>query len=122
MRFLLDANLPRSATSVAKQAGDEAAHVSEVGLADAPDHVIATYARTHGLVLVTRDLDFADVGVYPPTAHAGIVVLQLSEHAIAAEICRVFGLLLAQREVVERLAGHLAVVEGARVRVRPPLE
>lgn len=45
MRFLLDANLPRSATSVAKQAGDEAVHVSEVGLGDAPDHVIATYAR-----------------------------------------------------------------------------
>jgi predicted nuclease of predicted toxin-antitoxin system len=122
MRFLLDANLPRSAVSVAARAGDEAVHVRDVGLGDAPDDVIAAYATEHGRVLVTRDLDFADVRRYAPAEHAGIVVLRLSEHAVVAEICGVFELLLAHREVVERLAGHLAVVDEARVRVRPPLD
>lgn len=84
--------------------------------------MIAAYARAHVLVLATRDLDFADVRIYAPAEHAGIVVLRLIQHAVVAEICGVFELLLARREVVERLAGHLAVVDGTRVRVRPSLD
>lgn len=84
MRFLLDANLPRSAVSVAVRAGDEAVHVRDVDLGDAPDDVNAAYARAQGLVLVTRDLDFADVRIYAPAEHAGIVVPRRSEHAVAA--------------------------------------
>ena len=122
MRFLLDANLPRSAAPVADRAGDVAVHGRDVGLGDAPDDVIAADATANGLVLVTRDLDFAHVRLNAPAEHAGIVVLRWSEHAPAAEVCGVFKLLLARREVVERLAGHLAVVDEARVRVRPPLD
>lgn len=108
--------------TVAAYTGDEVVHVCDVGLGDAPDDVIAAYANAAGVVLVTRDLDFADIRVYPPADHAGIVVLRLSEHAVASEIRAVFERFLAQREVVGRLAGHLAVVDGDRVRVRPALD
>jgi hypothetical protein len=84
MRSLLDANLSRSAVSVAARVGDEALHVTEVGLGDASDEVIAAYARAHGLVLVRRDLDFADVRIHDPAVNAGVVVLQRSEDAVLA--------------------------------------
>lgn len=96
--------------------------MSDLGLGAATDAAIAEHAKSHGLVLVTRDLDFADVRAYPPQDFPGLLVLRLPEHAVAAELCDVFGLLLAQREIVERLPGRLAIVEEGRVRVRPPLE
>lgn len=122
MRFLVDANLPRSLADVARTAGDEAIHVRDVGLGDATDETIAAYARAHDLLLVTRDLDFADVRAYPPAGGPGIVVLRLPEDAVASAIVALFGRLLAQRKIVERLSGRLAVVERDRVRVRPSLE
>lgn len=50
---------------------------------DAPDDVIAAYARDNHLVLVTRDFDFADIRNYPPSLYQGIVVLKLQEDATA---------------------------------------
>lgn len=122
MRFLLDANLPRSAAAAAVANGDEALHVRDIGLGDATDEQIAAHAPAHALVLVTRDLDFADVRTYPPAGSPGIVVLRMPEHAIASEIAAVLGRFVARRDIVERLAGRLAVVDREQVRVRPPLE
>lgn len=107
---------------VARRAGDEAVHANDVGLGAATDEAVASHAKAHGLTLVTRDLDFSDVRAYPPADYPGLVVLRLSEHLVAEEICSVFALLLAQRDLVEHLAGRLAILEDGRVRVRPPLE
>lgn len=114
--------MPKSAVAEVSHTGDEALHVQDLGLGDATDAVIATYAQDHGFVLVTRDLDFADVRAYPPATHAGIVVLRLPEHTVAAEIKAIFSRLLLHRDIVERVSGHLAIVEADRVRVRPPLD
>ena len=46
MRFLVDANLPRSLADAARAAGDEATHVRDVGLGDASDDAIAVQTRT----------------------------------------------------------------------------
>jgi hypothetical protein len=40
MRFLLDANMPRSALALLVQHGHEAEHVKDIGLGDAPDSEI----------------------------------------------------------------------------------
>ena len=61
MRFLVDANLPRSAVAALTRDGHTAEHVRDVGLGNAPDHLIAAHARNVGACLITRDLDFADV-------------------------------------------------------------
>jgi predicted nuclease of predicted toxin-antitoxin system len=39
------------------------AHVSDVGLAPASDHVIWTHAREHGFVIVSKDEDFHRLSV-----------------------------------------------------------
>jgi predicted nuclease of predicted toxin-antitoxin system len=71
MRFLIDANLPRSLVSAIGQLGHEVEFARDVGLASAPDEAVAARARDWGAAIVTRDLDFADVRHYPPEQYAG---------------------------------------------------
>jgi predicted nuclease of predicted toxin-antitoxin system len=75
VRFLIDADLPRSATDVVKRHNHEAVDVRDVGLRKASDEEIARYARSERLCLITGDYDFSDVRNYPPSQYAGIAVL-----------------------------------------------
>jgi len=61
MRFLIDANMPRSIIALVASLGHEVEFARDVGLAAAPDHEIAERAQATGAALLTRDLDFADV-------------------------------------------------------------
>ncbi len=58
MRLLLDQGLPRSAVLHLKNAGIEAAHVGDRGLATASDSKILDVGRQEGCVVVTLDADF----------------------------------------------------------------
>jgi predicted nuclease of predicted toxin-antitoxin system len=121
MRFLIDANLPRSIIELIARLGHEPEFARDIGLADAPDRNIAARAQATGAVLLTRDLDFADVRNYPPSEYNGIVVFRLAEDAVAKDIVRIAEVFLRESAFVEALAGRLAIVEPARVRFRPPL-
>ena len=65
MHFLIDASLPRAAAIMLRELGHEATDVRDAGMRDAADDTIARYARRNHLVLITRDLDFADIRNYP---------------------------------------------------------
>jgi predicted nuclease of predicted toxin-antitoxin system len=58
MRFLLDANMPRTAVEGVQRLGHEAVDVREIGLGGAEDKQIAAYAQQQDLALITRDFDF----------------------------------------------------------------
>jgi predicted nuclease of predicted toxin-antitoxin system len=119
MKFLLDANIPRSAGGVLKGLGHEAVDVRDALPPGADDATVATLARAHHLVLVTRDFDFADIRNYPPEAYAGIVVLELPEDAIAERVNEVLKSFVSNEALIGRLKGRLAIVESWRVRFRP---
>jgi len=59
VKFLLDAQLPPALARWLQEAGHEAQTVREIGLRDAADAAIWNYAETDGLVLLTKDEDFA---------------------------------------------------------------
>jgi predicted nuclease of predicted toxin-antitoxin system len=121
MRFLIDANLPRSAIGTLTARGHDVEFARDIGLAAAPDAQIAERARQTEAALLTRDLDFSDVRRYPPEKYGGIVVLRLPDHFIAAEIVVVLERFLAEPRFVESLPGRLAIVDENRVRFRPPV-
>jgi predicted nuclease of predicted toxin-antitoxin system len=79
MRFLLDANMPRSAIGTLSARGHHVEFARDIGLGAAPDTQIAERARQTGNALLTRDLDFADIRQYPPGQYGGIVVLRLPD-------------------------------------------
>lgn len=120
MRFLIDANL-RSIIDLILRLGYEAEVIRDVGLGSAPDSAVAARAQATQAVLLTRDLDFADVRNYPPEQYAGIVVFRFSDDVVAKEIVRSAEIFLREARFVSQLPGRLAIVEPDRVRFRPAL-
>lgn len=122
MRFLIDANLPRSAIGTLLARGHHVEFARDIGLAAAPDAQIAEHARQTGAAILTRDLDFADIRRYPPRQYGGIVVLRVPDHFTAGEIVTVLERFLTEPRFIDKLPGRIAIVDENRVRFRPPLE
>ncbi len=118
MRFLLDADLPRSASDTVRQRGHEAIDVRDIGLRDAKDAQIARHAQKEKLCLLTADQDFADIRNYPPAQYAGIAVLSLPRNATSSYINKLLDSFLQQDSILTQLPGKLAIVEPGRVRIR----
>lgn len=121
MRFLLDANMPRLAIGALAKLGHHVEFAKDIGLSNDFDQVIAAHAQTTQAVLVTRDLDFADVRNYPPEQYFGIVVIRVPDEALASDIANLLQRFVGNSEFTNNLAGKLAIVEENRVRFRPPL-
>jgi predicted nuclease of predicted toxin-antitoxin system len=114
MRFLIDANMPRSIIALVTKFGHEVEFARDIDLGAAPDQEIAARAQASGAALLTRDLDFADVRRYPPALYSGIIVLRLPDGMIAKDIVRVTERFLQDSTFVGNVAGRLAIVEQNR--------
>jgi predicted nuclease of predicted toxin-antitoxin system len=119
VRFLIDADLPRSTKTLLEKFGHEAIDVRDIGLKSAKDPVIARYAKDHQACLLTGDFGFADIRNYPPENYYGIVVLGLPRDATANFILQLIEEILRQTEVLARLPQKLAIVEAGRIRLKP---
>jgi predicted nuclease of predicted toxin-antitoxin system len=58
MKLLLDQGEPRSAAAILREAGFDAVHTGDIGLAEATDSDILHHASLEGRVIVTLDADF----------------------------------------------------------------
>jgi len=115
-RFVIDEPLPRSAANAIREAGHEAIDIRDIGLRGASDDEIWNYARQHEAVLVTADVEFADMRRLNQGGAPGIVLVRMpsaSAPALAAELA---GALSGLSE--GDLAGSVVVIEPGRVRIR----
>ncbi len=76
MKFKVDENIPAAVYRAIASAGHDVANVFDENLQGAPDPEIAEACREEGRSIVTLDLGFGDINVYPPSEYAGIVVLR----------------------------------------------
>ena len=72
--------------------------------------------QEEGRVLVTLDMDFADIRAYPPSGFPGIIVLRLGRQD-RLHVLNVFTRALALLHT-DPLEGRLWIVEEDRVRIR----
>ena len=86
------------------------------GLRGRADRLIADVCRTESRVLLSLDLDFADIRSYPPSDHAGIVVCRLGSQSRAAVNALIERLLPSFDR--ETLTGRLWIVDESGIRVR----
>jgi predicted nuclease of predicted toxin-antitoxin system len=103
MRFLVDAQLPPSLCAWFAERGFAAEHVTEHLDGQTPDAEIASYAAANGLVLVTKDDDFAFR--FPPETYQ-LVWLRcgnISNRALQDWLLERWTLLLAKLDAGERL-------------------
>jgi predicted nuclease of predicted toxin-antitoxin system len=76
MRLLLDMNLTPRWVHYLIPAGHECTHWSDLGPGNTPDAEICEFARVHGLVLITNDLDFPQILAYTKEAKPSIILLR----------------------------------------------
>ena len=77
MKFKIDENLPVEVAGSLRQAGYDAATVSEQHLEGSPDSDIASVCQQERRALITLDTDFADIRAYPPEKFPELIVLRL---------------------------------------------
>ena len=117
MRFLLDADVPRSTAVVLSKLGHQVVDLRDTGLGGATDKEVIKYAKDNNLILVTRDVEFANVLRYPMGSHVGVVVLRLPFDFTSERINSV--LKDFTRSVkVEDLLNNVTIVELGRYRIR----
>jgi predicted nuclease of predicted toxin-antitoxin system len=116
LRFKLDENLPTEAASVLRDAGFDALTVLDQEMRASPDGEIARVCRAEHRILVTLDLDFSDIRTYPPSEHAGMIVLRLHDQA-KHHVLQVVQSLIGSLNK-ESIAGHLWMVDETSIRVR----
>jgi predicted nuclease of predicted toxin-antitoxin system len=116
MKFKTDENMPVEAADDLRQAGHDAVTVANQQLAGQPDVRVADACRAEGRAVVTLDLDFSDIRVYPPSDYAGIIVLRPSVQTIT-NIRRLVGQVIALLPT-EPLAGHPWIVDERQLRIR----
>ena len=84
MKVKLDENMPADLAAYLRQAGHDVADVIEEQLGGADDPPVLAAASAEERILLSFDLDFADIRQYPPGTHAGIVVFRLRDQRWAA--------------------------------------
>ena len=116
MQFKIDENLHSDAAELLRQHGHDALTVFDQGLRGREDGDIASICQQESRAIVTLDLDFSDIRVYPPGDYEGIIVLRLNDQG-RASVLQVLGRIIPLLEA-ESLAGRLWIVNEHQVRIR----
>jgi predicted nuclease of predicted toxin-antitoxin system len=116
LKFKVDENLPTEAAELLASAGHDAVTVHYQRMVGQPDTNVAAICQREQRVVVTLDLDFADIRAYPPSDYSGIIVLRL-------RLLGKFHVLSVLQHLLpvlqhEPLAGKLWIVDESSVRVR----
>lgn len=116
LRFKIDENLPVEAAEILNRAGHDAISAFHQGLTGAADKSIAEVCQEEQRVLLTLDLDFADIRTYPPDLYAGLIVLRIKRQDKLAVMTVVERLVRALQ--AESPAQRLWIVDENRIRIR----
>ncbi|HEX2837551.1 MAG TPA: DUF5615 family PIN-like protein [Phycisphaerales bacterium] len=81
MRFKLDENIPRSPAADLRSLGHDADTTGDELLNGKDDETVWHAAQSEKRMLITCDLDFADIRRFRPGTHAGILLLRLGDEA-----------------------------------------
>jgi predicted nuclease of predicted toxin-antitoxin system len=116
LKLKIDENLPAECAGILSHGDLQADTVADEGLTGVDDSALAAASRSEGRILVTLDLDFANIRTYPPAESPGIIVLRpkRQDKQSVIDLVRRFALVLVNRPP----AGELWIVEPDRIRFR----
>jgi len=116
MRFKIDENLPVELAELLTSVGHDAQTVHAQHMQGESDCSIARACMQEERILITLDLDFADMRTYPPQQYTGFIVLRVGNQD-KPHVLHVFERAMALIGV-EPLQHRLWIVEETRVRIR----
>lgn len=116
MKFLADMGISPGAVQHLRQQGYDAVHLIEQGLGRLPDDAILEKARLEARIVLTHDLDFADLMAASRAELPSVVIFRLS-NMTAANVNRYLDLLVQDHaESLDR--GAIVSVTEKRIRIR----
>ncbi len=99
-----------------KRVGVPVETAADEGLVGQPDETVGAVAEREGRMLLTLDLEFADLRKHPPGNHPGIVLFRPRRFGPLA-VNRLVEEFLRETDL-EMLGGCVVVVDPSRMRVR----
>ena len=115
IRFLVDANVPRSVVRCLRDLGHDAHDVRDVLPDGTSDSVVFSVAQEEERMLVTHDLGFSNIIAYPPGSHTGVIVIRPQNLRPATTASLVCSYVEAHED---QLLGALIILSPGRARVR----
>ena len=115
--LLLDMNISPAWVSLLAGDGIYSVHWKDVGVLNASDAAIMTYARSNGYIVITHDLDFSHLLTYTYAAGPSVILLRKMHDAPAQEVIRMI-VAAVRKHVVSLLSGALLVLDPVKCRVR----
>lgn len=116
MKIKLDENISASLCGIFTANGYNADTVYSEGLAGCSDEILFSRIKDEGRLLITCDVDFADIRLFPPSTSGGIIVLRLSNRSSRAVATRIEQLL--KSVPLSELSGATTIVSDNRIRMR----
>jgi predicted nuclease of predicted toxin-antitoxin system len=117
LRFKLDENMPVVVADILRDSGYDAETVYSEAISGISDPELLDVCRHEHRILLTLDLDFANIVDYPTGRYPGIVIFRLSSVGPDAVLVAVRRWLLAAAESAPG-PGTLWIVSNNRIRVR----
>ena len=118
MKLKLDENLSHHLKPTLASLGHDVMTVADEGLLSQPDTVVAEAANSESRILLTLDIEFADLRKYAPGTHPGIVLFR--PRSLGALTVNESVEAFVRHTDMTALTGCVVVVDATRVRIRQP--
>jgi predicted nuclease of predicted toxin-antitoxin system len=118
MKLKLDENLSRHLKPVLSAMEHDVMTVADENLLSRPDTEIALAAKAENRLLLTLDVEFADLRKYPPGSHPGVILFR--PYSLSPISVNKFIADFIHHADLNNLSACVAVVDPTHVRVRSP--
>ncbi len=112
----VDEDLPRAVAQMLRDAGYDVVSVIEQGMGGWKDPELWKAVQSENRFFITADKGFADIRLYPPGTHRGILLLRPDEDGIHPVVQLIESVLAAY--ALEDLVGTAAVANPRGIRIR----
>ena len=118
IRVKVDEDLPRQVADLFSECGHDAVTVVMQGWQGFTDEALWPLVQQEERWLITADKGFADIRIYPPGNHAGVLLFRLEEESRRGYLELTQTAL--ERLHFEELTGSIIVVTRRGIRIRKP--
>ncbi|MGC8491900.1 MAG: DUF5615 family PIN-like protein [Syntrophobacteraceae bacterium] len=116
IRLLLDENVSAAIGDFLRSMSFDVIHAKDIGMLGSSDEQIMEMARHEERTLVTFDKHFADVVLYPPNSHWGVIRIRINP-PVLGDVTKAFAHFLKQFDM-STIRGTLIVLENDGFRIR----
>jgi len=119
LKFKIDENLPVEFVDVLESSGYVAMTTLEQELNGKVGTVVINKCLEEKFILVTLDLDFADIKLYPPHKYPGIIIIR-AKYQDKWHLLEIFKSVIPNFKH-DKIKGTLWIVEEKKIRIRDDL-